>query len=178
MIKFTLLTVVFAISICSAWSEQRLVVHEWGTFTSLQDEQGRAIGGINTDDEPVPSFVHQLSGNLLLPADRSTPVSSGYVVQGKGLTPRCHPDVIMRLETPVLYFYPPVGWKPQPVDVRVGFPGGWLTEFYPEAVSTAPGFINGNIGHIKNSTAGELSWTQLQIGAEGAGPETSAKPHR
>src|ERR1700732_1534358 len=39
---------------------KKLVIHEWGTFTSLQDEDGKAVGGINTDDEPVPAFVHQL----------------------------------------------------------------------------------------------------------------------
>jgi len=38
-----------------------MVVHEWGTFTSLQDETGRTIGGINADVEPLPSFVHDLS---------------------------------------------------------------------------------------------------------------------
>src|SRR5204863_2540425 len=36
-----------------------LIVHEWGTFTSLQNEASQAIGGINTDDEPVPRFVHR-----------------------------------------------------------------------------------------------------------------------
>src|SRR5690242_5449021 len=30
----------------------RMTVHEWGTFTALQAEDGRAIAGINTDDEP------------------------------------------------------------------------------------------------------------------------------
>jgi hypothetical protein len=34
-----------------------LVVHEWGTFTSLQDERGDALAGINIDDEPLPDFV-------------------------------------------------------------------------------------------------------------------------
>src|SRR5437762_8947139 len=43
-----------------------LIVHEWGTFTSLQNEAGQAIGGINTDDEPVPRFVHRLTDWLLL----------------------------------------------------------------------------------------------------------------
>src|SRR5688500_14380653 len=38
----------------------QLVVHEWGTFTSLQDEAGRSVGGVNIDDEPLPKFVHRL----------------------------------------------------------------------------------------------------------------------
>ena len=36
------------------------VAHEWGTFTSFQDEGGNAISRINIDDEPVPDFVHKL----------------------------------------------------------------------------------------------------------------------
>ncbi len=42
----------------TASAAEKLVVHEWGTFTSLQDENGRQLGGINVDDEPVPSFVY------------------------------------------------------------------------------------------------------------------------
>ena len=74
--------------------------HEWGTFTSLQNERGEAIGGINTDDEPVPDFVHRLGYNLLL---RPTEMPAIFF---KGVIRRCHPDVTMRLETPVLYFHP------------------------------------------------------------------------
>lgn len=35
-----------------------MVVHEWGTFTSLPDQSGEAIAGLNTDREPLPRFVH------------------------------------------------------------------------------------------------------------------------
>jgi hypothetical protein len=45
----------------------------------------------------------------------------------------------MRLETPVIYFYPPKGvTEPFPVDVSVKFRGGWLTQFYPHAAFSAP----------------------------------------
>jgi hypothetical protein len=37
--------------------DKAVIVHEWGTFTCLQDENGQAVGGINVDDEPVPQFV-------------------------------------------------------------------------------------------------------------------------
>lgn len=53
-------------SVCARAGTNELVVHEWGTFTSLQDETGRAIGGINSDDEPVPRFVHDLNHLLIL----------------------------------------------------------------------------------------------------------------
>jgi hypothetical protein len=42
-----------------------LIVHEWGTFTTLQDENGRELSGINVDDEPVPKFVHDVNPALL-----------------------------------------------------------------------------------------------------------------
>ena len=45
--------------------DESLVVHEWGTFTTLQDEAGTELTGINVDDEPVPEFVHNLSPFLL-----------------------------------------------------------------------------------------------------------------
>ena len=37
-----------------------LVVHEWGTFTALHAEDGSPIPGVNSDDEPVPDFVHRV----------------------------------------------------------------------------------------------------------------------
>src|SRR5688572_31645620 len=80
-----------------------LVIHEWGTFTSFQDSQGRTIPGINVDDEPVPKFVHRL-GDVPIFTTRSSPASWS---QG---APRCHSDVTLRLETPVLYFYPQAGF--------------------------------------------------------------------
>ena len=39
-----------------AGSNDKLIVHEWGTFTALQNERGEQLGGINIDDEPVPKF--------------------------------------------------------------------------------------------------------------------------
>ncbi len=132
-------------------------IHEWGTFTSLQDESGQAIGWINTDDEPVPSFVH--SDFLpILPA--GAPVPELF----KGL-PRCHPDVTMRLETPVIYFHPPAGaHNGQSASVQVKFRGGWLTQFYPDAIPISPGLTNGF--HLRSDTVGTLAWNNLQVGGD------------
>src|SRR6476659_1533160 len=55
-----ILAMVLGIGSLTVRAQVRIVVHEWGTFTSYQDESGRAIGGINTDDEPVPAFVHRV----------------------------------------------------------------------------------------------------------------------
>ena len=106
---------------------QPLVVHEWGTFTSLQDEAGRTLGGINTDDEPVPAFCHDVAWLLVARPSELPPVLD------KGWS-GCHPDVTMRLETPVLYFHlPPGAASPLTASVKVAFRGGWLTQFYPAA---------------------------------------------
>jgi hypothetical protein len=138
-------------------------IHEWGTFTSLQDESGQSIDGINTDDEPVPSFVH---GQFpIIPVTDVVPRQFN-----KGL-PSCYPGVTMRLETPVIYFHPPAGAaNGQSADVKVRFRGGWLTEFYPDAVPDAPGRNN----RLSSDTVGRLEWNNLQIGGDWPLTNTSA----
>jgi hypothetical protein len=135
----------------------KLTVHEWGTFTSLQDELGGTVSGINTDEEPLPDFVHDLNG------------VAGTVSQGKG-APLHYPDITMRLETPVIYFHPSSA-QPLTVDVKVTFRGGWLTQFYPNALCSAPGAFF----QLDARTTGKLTWSKLTVGGEANGPETSAR---
>jgi hypothetical protein len=147
-------------------------VHEWGTFTSLQDENGAAIGGINTDDEPVPPFVHRLANFLLL---SPTQVPNNFF-QG---APSCHPDVTMRLETPVIYFHPPAAQTGvASADIQVRFRGGWLTEYYPDACPDATDFKENSFqpgparvfrfGPLRANSESQLSWNQLSIGGDWA----------
>src|SRR5256885_17054804 len=113
-------------SVCARAATGGLVVPEWGACASWQDEPGRAIGGINSDDEPVPRFVHDLNRLLILKPQEAPPVC----FQG---APRCHPCVTLRLETPVIYFHLPDEVKtPVDLDVQVAWRGGWLTQFYPD----------------------------------------------
>ncbi len=156
--------------------ETALVVHEWGTFTSLQDENGNAIGGINTDDEPVPDFVHRIAPFLLLsPNEVLNRFSQG--------APFCHPDVTMRLETPVVYFHLPKSErKIQTFDVNVRFRGGWLSEFYPDAIANASGIerdqhqLRGfRFGPLTSNTISALEWNGLQAG--GDWPVTNTTEH-
>jgi hypothetical protein len=142
-----------------------LLVHEWGTFTSLQDEHGHAIGGINTDDEPVPKFVHRLSDFLVL---RPTEIPPSYF-QG---APHCHPDVTMRLETPVLYFHPASAEEITNLMVRAQFRGGWLSEFFPDAQADVPGLRGGTFqfGRLTASTTSSLTWKNLRLGGAWDGP--------
>ena len=142
----------------AAVAADRLAVHEWGTFTCLQDETGRTIAGVNTDDEPLrrSSIVGQW---LHLSANRSA------ALLYKGV-PWLHPQVTMRLETPVIYFYPPAGrTTPLKLDVRVQFRGGWLSEYYPNARRIAPRRTGRQLGRSPQTT-GSLQWNNLQVGGD------------
>jgi len=157
--------------------DKAVIVHEWGTFTSLQDENGQAIGGINVDDEPVPGFVFQDGsqpveaqysndkGNFGLPP-YGTPTTKGWAVGD--------PAVTMRLETPVLYLYPPKGQTPQsvpPLNVHVDFHGGFLTQFYPYAHAVP---FNG-IGEITGKSTSSLDWAGVKMGSTEKPVETDDK---
>lgn len=154
----------------AARADESWQIHEWGTFTSLQDESGRALGGINTDDEPVPKFVHGVPLAI-------QPQTQFPQVGGKGFQ-FLHPDVTLRLETPVIYFHPPAGAPDgETANVKVKFRGGWLTEFYPNGVSDAPAQTNGVFQFVPlgSDTTGHLAWNDLQIGGNWPLVGTSAR---
>jgi hypothetical protein len=157
-----------------AWAgDDVLTVHEWGTFTCLQDDRGRELTGINIDDEPVPKFVHNLAPFIHSQAVLST---THWEYRQKA-APRQHPLVTMRLETPVIYFYPPKRLeRPIALHVDVRFRGGWLTEFYPKAQADLPGLRDGGFrfSDLSPQTIGKLSWSYLQVGTDGKGPQTDA----
>jgi hypothetical protein len=151
-------------------ADELLKVHEWGTFTSFQDERGGAFARINTDDEPVPKFVHQLFYE-----GRFSPTGLPHPrAQGDDWA---DPEVTMRLETPVTYFHLPASREEMTLDVSVAFQGGWLTEFYPAAAAE----VNGrNVDGLKKerlstSTVGSLSWFGVRLGAKGEGPKTEER---
>lgn len=90
----------------------KLIVHEWGTFTNFSGSDG-----VNLDFRPLgfdnlPSFV----------------VKSGPA----GLFAKREILAQQRMETPVTYFYTAV---PRTVNVRVDFPQGRLTDWYPDATT-------------------------------------------
>jgi hypothetical protein len=105
-----------------------LVVHEWGTITTIHDAAGKPQSGLNKIDaaDVLPDFVHRFEPEHTR-LDPSRRFAKSPLVAGR-------PDVTMRLETPVIYFHPPPGEKYQaPLDVEVNFRGGILNEYYPAA---------------------------------------------
>ncbi len=108
-----------------------LVVHEWGTFTSVAGREGRTlIWRPLTFESDLPSFVYS--------------VDKGSTWRGLRYPSKSGLAVKVRMETPVLYFY---SAEEANVRVRVGFPGGRITEWYPQA------HVNG----------GNIDWSELRV---------------
>ncbi|MBI2824060.1 MAG: hypothetical protein HYX69_05125 [Planctomycetia bacterium] len=91
----------------------RLVVHEWGTFTSFAGSNG-----VNLEFRPL--VTNDLPRFIMNPF--SQPGSPFSELAKDRFVAR------QRMETPVTYFYTDVR---RVVNVRVGFPQGMLTEWYP-----------------------------------------------
>src|SRR5262252_1939791 len=128
IVSLVLVTAGFAViklrhaSSSAAPAKDQLIVHEWGTFTSIAGKDGvalewRPLNGA-TD---LPKFVHTMQG-----ADRGLRHPNG-----KGdLT------ASIRMETPVIYFY---ANRDMNVSAKVDFPKGKITEWYPQARAIATG---------------------------------------
>ncbi|MDQ3817447.1 MAG: hypothetical protein M3362_07125 [Acidobacteriota bacterium] len=106
----------------TARADNSLVVHEWGTFTSIAGKDGLALEWrpLNGSSD-LPKFVHTMQeggGGL-----RNIPSKASMVAQE-------------RMETPVLYFYSP---DEMDVSAKVDFPKGKITEWYPQARNVSAG---------------------------------------
>ncbi len=95
----------------SAAGDDGLVVHEWGTFSTFSGSDGRNLK-FEPYDNDLPEFVHGYRGR-----------DSKAAPQGGTIS----------LETPVLYFYADHALR---ASVRVDFPKGTLTEWFPHAART------------------------------------------
>ncbi|MBA4065943.1 MAG: hypothetical protein C0501_19940 [Isosphaera sp.] len=88
----------------------RLVAHEWGTFTSFSGADGVAVG-FSPNNTDLPQFVYFQENQL-------------------SKVNRLRVDGLVSMETPVIYFYAD---KETRASVKVDFPRGWITEWYPFA---------------------------------------------
>jgi hypothetical protein len=95
------------------------VVHEWGTFTSFSGSDAVKLEFRPLVDVDLPRFVldRGRQEGLLNPL-----LKSNY-------------RAFQRMETPVTYFYSD---RERQASVRVGFPQGMLTEFYPPVQRQLP----------------------------------------
>lgn len=105
---------------------QSLEVHEWGTFTVAQNDQGETLVGVNTDDEPLPPFVYKKYFGINKNEEKQI---SGF---GKSLPRYINRKMRMRLETPVVYFYPKENMTGKDFDFQAEFINGVISEVYPK----------------------------------------------
>jgi hypothetical protein len=122
-----------------------LTVHEWGTFTSVAGPDGTAVdwlpAGGPTD---LPCFVNvSHSGAKGLTVD----AQGGRADRAK-----------IRMETPVLYFYSP---KEETVNVKVSFPNGMMTEWYPSA--TLGPVSQWDVKKQFPNVTSTIAWNNVQI---------------
>jgi len=148
---FVLVTVLAAAGFArrAAPSADGLVVHEWGTFTSVAGVDGQAVEWRPlSGPSDLPCFVTMLSPLAIYKtATGSTQLSAIRAT--------------VRMETPVLYFYGP---REQTVSVNVRFPQGLITEWYPRAAVPA---VNAPIRLTQQT--GQIDWKQVTI-TPGANP--------
>ena len=137
-----------------------LIVHEWGTFTSMSGAEGVGLEGLQHEEEALPEFVYSRS------EVRDCPLRK---VGWKGLeVPANH--VTRKMETPVIYVYSKTRRE---LSVRVDFLGGLLTQWYPVSDKLGPPELACDEGplDLRKVERSFLSWEVDVIPrAEGAPP--------
>ena len=109
------------------------VVHEWGTFLSVQGSDGFTLGGMVDSDEILPDFV-----------ESANPSSFMRILMKS------------KMETPVTYFYTD---RPRTVQVHIDMPRGLLTHWYPLVQSYGP---NPSSKPLKPENS-FLEWRNVQL---------------
>jgi len=124
--------------------ETDLIVHEWGTFTSIAGPDGLSMGWLPlTGSTDLPSFVEHFREVAFKGGLRGT----------------------VRMETPVLYFYSPCETS---VSVNVSFAKGLITEWYPHADSANPALTNRDYSLFNIKSTGAITWNSVQIEPQGS----------
>lgn len=131
-----------------------LTVHEWGTFTTVADMNGRAMQWLPlSGPADLPCFVNHfdlVSGGKTL-GPLGVPLSYS-AARGQLLGS-------VRMETPVLYFY---SSRPEVLQVKVDFPQGLVTEWYPPARVT-PTLVQRNALTSSSKTNASITWDNVEV---------------
>jgi hypothetical protein len=116
-----------------------LIVHEWGTFTSIAGNDGGAIEWLPLSAvTDLPGFVEGAGSVNLKSGLRGT----------------------LRMETPVIYFYSP---REATVSVKVAFAKGLITEWYPHASRVEPATPPANVALSRMRSNGTISWDSVTL---------------
>ena len=129
-------------------SAGEFTVHEWGTFTTFSGSDGVFLDfrPLDVNHNDLPDYVF----------DRGSLSKNPLRYIGKrNLRGR------VRMETPVTYFYTD---RHRTVDVRVDFPEGLLTEFYPPVREVQPAIDEDNIfGNGEVIGKSSLNWGTIDL---------------
>ncbi len=165
--KYAIRTVLIALVTAAqitADAGSALVIHEWGTFTSVQGGDGKLLRWQSEQIGDLPRFVYNWRQPGL---NRQAP---SILTFGKGgLTG------LQRMETPVIYFYSD---KEFDADVTVKFPGGHITEWFPQADDVGePGLVAKAAATMtKNPTGGSvIRWQNVHVLPAKANPALASQ---
>src|ERR1700676_2229495 len=153
-----LLAAFFAVSLvrhasAKQLTDSSLVVHEWGTFTSIAGADGAAVEWLPFPAKSdLPTFVEHSASASFKGGLRGT----------------------VRMETPVIYFYSP---RQTTVSVDVRFGKGLITEWFPHANRVRSSDSHPIILDAK--TSGTIAWHAVTItpAANSSFPRESARSH-
>ena len=147
--------------------EGQFIAHEWGTFTAVQGSNGVPLGGMNHEEEALPSFVigRDVLGETLR---RDCPRTKGMPICNDDVSgPVIHSgDVTQKMETPVLYFHSD---RERQVNVQIDFPQGIISQYFPRPLYFTPA-----LNHA-TSLAGGSATFQVHI-VNGALPVPEVEP--
>ncbi len=167
---FTTITVAMAAPSRGRTSPDRLIAHEWGTFTTVAGEDGRAIEWLPLNGPTdLPCFVeHYKNSNNVKILPTEDPRLIDYETARSRLWGK------VRMETPVLYLYGP---KETKVQVKVRFPHGLITEWYPHANTTQLGVTPTVLRHPQFESF--VDWPSITLGtpANDGFPTEPGKSH-
>ena len=134
-------------------AKNKLIVHEWGTFLSVQGSDGVTLAGMVDSEEHLPKFV----------IDRGP---EGW----ERTQARMRATMFSKMETPVTYFYTN---EPMRVRVKVSMPHGLLTHWYPTVREMLPAWKKGE--KIDEHVGSALDWGNFELIPEGLAVKTQPK---
>jgi hypothetical protein len=123
------------------------VVHEWGTFTSFSGSDGVRLEFRPLIDNDLPAFVLNRARQA---GDPGLFLSKSRIIARQ------------RMETPITYFYTD---RVRTVNVRVDFPKGLLTEFYPPVAKMEPAHqpFTHTASHVVPAEGSSLDWGRVTL---------------
>lgn len=128
----------------SLQAQNNLVVHEWGTFTTLTSCDGQQYGAPLRSLEELPDFVYNQTYQYTEYDTKDRPTIRNANLFGAN----------MGMETPVLYFY-----SDRAIDfqVNINFRNGTISQFYPLPTNTEA-FISPATNIQLQGRTGYASW--------------------